>query len=183
MRSRTLQTGLLLMIATRGQALAVALFAIAILAGFALQAVAVALVAAPFVLLSSVLIYAAVTLFRRAPLMTVAAVAVTILAAIVIGLQHGLAGFVHQAIVHPPIATLEFLGGGIYMTVVGALSYRRFDNEGREIRARIAYGATVMSFWLCILCSTLSLLKWNEQLHPTPTHAVHAKTTASVIHE
>jgi len=174
------------MIATRGQALAIALFAAAILAGFALQAAAVALIAAPFVLVSSVLIYAAVTLFRRAPIATITGVVLAIVAAIAIGLQHGLAGFVHQAIVHPPVACLEFLGGGIYMTVVGALSYRRFDREGRELRARIAFGAVVVTFWLTILCSTLALLKWNEQLHPTPTHAshsVHAKTTASVIHE
>ena len=183
MRSRNFQGFLLLMMLTGGRALPMLILIVGLAISFALQGAAFALIAAPFVFLTSLLIFAAVTTYRRAPIATLAGVAAVVGIAIVVCLQHGLGGLIHDAVRYPPFETFKWIGGGIVCTVWGALNYIRFDREARAWRARIAYFATMMTFWLAVFGSAITMVQWHQHLHPTATHTVHAKTTASVIHE
>lgn len=179
MKSRNLQGFLLLMILTRGQILGALLLVVAILAGFALQATLFAAITLPFVFVSSLLILVAVTAFRRAPLTASASIVVAIVALIAVGLQHGLIGFLLDAWLHPPIDALKFMAGGLFFTVASALNYRRYDSEGRGLRAHIAYFGTVFIFWAALFCTVLALLHWREHLHDAARHATHATVTTS----
>jgi hypothetical protein len=181
MKVTKLQAFLLLMIASRGQALPMVLLVIASMIGFAVQGVAFALIAAPFVLLTSLAIFAAVTFYRRAPLAVIAGVVIVMAAAIAIAFQHGLAGLLHDAIAHPPTDSLKWFGIGVGFTILGAMKYRKFDNESRTIRAHIAYFGTVMTFWVALLGTSVTLVQWHQHLHGVPHHAVHARQTLPTV--
>jgi hypothetical protein len=168
------------MIASRGQALPMALLVIGLMIAFAFQGAAFALIAAPFVLITSLAIFAAVTLYRRAPLAVIAGSAVVIAAAIVIGFQHGLAGLLHDAVSHPPLDSLKWFGIGVLFTIMGAMKYRNFDRESRDLRAHIAYFGTVMTFWVALLGTSVTLVQWQQHLHGVPHHAVQKPTVRTV---
>ena len=181
MRLSKLQGFALLVMATRGAAIPMAVLVIGLLMAFALQGAALALIAAPFVLVTSLAIFAAVTLYRRAPLLVIAGVAIALAAAIAVGFQHGLAGLLHDAYAHPPLESLKWFGIGVVFTIIGAMRYRKFESESRTLRAHITYFGTVMTFWLALLGTSVTLVQWHQHLHGIHPHAAHAKAMAPTV--